>query len=69
LYIQVNIEVRKKKIEYKKINIPPLVAHAFNPSTREAEAGGLQSEFKDSQDYTKKLCLKQTNKQTNKTRK
>jgi hypothetical protein len=36
------------------------MAHAFNPSTREAEAGGFlssrpawsQSEFQDSQDYT-----------------
>jgi hypothetical protein len=52
-----------------------VVAHAFNPSTREAEAGrflssrpsGLQSEFQDSQGYTEKPCLeKQTNKQANK---
>jgi hypothetical protein len=43
-----------------------VVAHAFNPSTREAEAGdfwvrgqhGLQSEFQDSQGYTEKPCLK-----------
>jgi hypothetical protein len=44
-----------------------MVAHAFNPSTREAEAGrflsdfrgqaGLQSEFQDSQGYTEKPCL------------
>jgi hypothetical protein len=27
---------------------------------------GLQSEFQDSQGYTEKPCLKQTNKQTNK---
>jgi hypothetical protein len=47
-----------------------VVAHAFNPSTCEAEAGrfqgqpGLQSEFQDSQGYTEKSCLeKQTNKQ------
>ena len=40
-----------------------MVAHAFNPSTREAEAGGflswrpgLQSEFQDSQGYTEKPC-------------
>ena len=48
------------------------MAHAFNPSTGEAEAGeslwvqdqaGLQSEFQDSQDYTEKTSLK---KQTNK---
>jgi hypothetical protein len=39
-----------------------VVAHAFNPSTREAEAGGFlswrtawsQSEFQDSQGYTEK---------------
>ena len=55
-----------------------MVAHAFNPSTQEAEAvdfcvrgqPGLQSEFQDSQGYTEKPCLekpktkKQTNKQT-----
>jgi hypothetical protein len=39
-----------------------VVAHAFNPSTLEAEAGGflspgLQSEFQDSQGYTEKPCL------------
>jgi hypothetical protein len=41
------------------------MVHAFNPSTREAEAGGflssgqpgLQSEFQDSQGYTEKPCL------------
>jgi hypothetical protein len=33
-----------------------VVAHAFNPSTWEAEAGG--SEFEDSQGYTEKPCLK-----------
>ena len=55
------------------------VAHAFNPSIWETEAGrflssrqpGLQSEFQDSQDYTEKPCLKKTktNKQKNKTNK
>jgi hypothetical protein len=48
------------------------VAHAFNPSTLEAEAGrflssGLQSEFQDNQGYTEKPCLekpKKENKQT-----
>jgi hypothetical protein len=53
------------------------VAHAFNPSTWEAEAGGflssrpawfLQSEFQDSQGYTEKPCLKKQ-KQTNKQKK
>jgi hypothetical protein len=38
-----------------------VVAHTFNPSTREAEAGGFLSsrpaEFQDSQGYTEKLCL------------
>jgi hypothetical protein len=41
------------------------VAHTFNPSTREAEAGEflssrpawLQIEFQDSQGYTEKPCL------------
>jgi hypothetical protein len=53
---------------------PGVVAHAFNPSTREAEAGGflssrqpgLQSEFQDSQGYTEKPCLEKQNKQTKK---
>jgi hypothetical protein len=54
-----------------------MVAHAFNPSTWEAEAGGflssrhagLQSEFQDSQGYTEKPCLeKQTNKKDRSTR-
>jgi hypothetical protein len=53
-----------------------VVAHAFDPSTREAEAGGfqsqpgLQSEFQNSQGYTEKPCLgkkkSKTNKQTKK---
>ncbi|KAL6084455.1 hypothetical protein STEG23_011241, partial [Scotinomys teguina] len=45
-----------------------VVAHAFSPSTREAEGQldlqvgvqgqpGLQSEFQDSQGYTGKPCL------------
>jgi hypothetical protein len=42
------------------------VVHAFNPSTREAEAAdfwvwgqtGLQSEFQDTQGYIEKHCLK-----------
>jgi hypothetical protein len=49
---------------------PAVVAHVFNPSTREAEAGGLlslrpawsQSEFQDSQGYTEKPCLEKPNK-------
>jgi hypothetical protein len=41
-----------------------VMAHAFNPSTWEAEAGGFLSlrpawftEFQDSQGYTEKPCL------------
>jgi hypothetical protein len=53
-----------------------MVAHTFNPSTQEAEAGrflsstqpGLQSEFQDSQDYTEKPCLKQNKTKQNKTK-
>jgi hypothetical protein len=47
---------------------PRVVAHTFNPSTQETEAGrfldfwfrgqsSLQSEFQDSQSYTEKPCL------------
>ena len=63
------------KIFYIQIQIKAEhVAHTFNPSTQEAEAGGfpgqpgLQSEFQDSQGYKEKPCLKKqrTNKQTNK---
>jgi hypothetical protein len=44
-----------------------MVAHAFNPSTWEAETGGflssgLQSELQDSQSYTEKPCLEKQNK-------
>jgi hypothetical protein len=57
-----------------------VVAHTFNPSTWEAEAGGflslrpagLQSEFQDSQGYTEKPCPIKTkqnkNQPTNQTR-
>jgi hypothetical protein len=48
---------------------PGVVAHAFNPSTRESEADGLlslrpawstiQSEFQDRQGYTEKPCLEE----------
>jgi hypothetical protein len=49
---------------------PGVVAQAFNPGTREAEAGrslslgqpGLQSEFQDSQGYTEKPCLEKKKK-------
>jgi hypothetical protein len=52
--------------------MPGVVTHAFNPSTREAEAGGqpcLQSEFQDSQGYTEKPCLKKTKKKRKKEKK
>ena len=52
---------------------PGVVAHAFNPSTWEAEAGRFLSlrpawsiEFQDSQGYTEKPCLEKQNKQTKK---
>jgi hypothetical protein len=52
-----------------------MVAHVFNPSTGEAEAGGflvrgqpgLQSVFQDSQGYTEKPCLEKQNKTKQKT--
>ena len=54
----------------KKYICQAVVAHAFNPSTWEAEAAGflsssLQSEVQDSQGHTEKPCLeKPKNKQT-----
>jgi hypothetical protein len=52
-----------------------MVAHTFNPSTQEAEAGGflsskpgLQSEFQDSQGYTEKSCLEKQNKTSKQTK-
>jgi hypothetical protein len=52
--------------------VPGVVAHTFNPSTWEAEAGGflssrpagLQSKFQDSQGYTEKPCLEKPEKKT-----
>jgi hypothetical protein len=55
-----------------------VVAHAFSPSTWEAEAEasgfqvqdqpGLQSEFQDSQGYTEKPCVENKNKNKIKTK-
>ena len=42
-----------------------MLAHAFNPSTGEADAGDLQIELEDSQGYSEKPCFR--NKQTNET--
>jgi hypothetical protein len=52
-----------------------VVAHALNPSTQEAEAGGfrgqpgLQSEFQDSQGYTERPCLEKPKRKKKKKRK
>jgi hypothetical protein len=57
---------------------PGVVAHAFNPSTPEAEAGrflssrpawSIQSEFQDSQGYTEKPCLEKKKQKKNKKKK
>jgi hypothetical protein len=53
-------------VEIRIRELPGVVAHAFNPSTREAEAGGFlrsrtawsTNEFQDSQGNTEKPCLK-----------
>jgi hypothetical protein len=59
-------------LQRKKKNEPGVVAHSFNPSTGEAEAGGFLSsrsawstkwgEFQDSQSYTEKPCLEKKKK-------
>ena len=52
----------------KTAHVPGVVAHVFNPTTWEAEAGrvrgqpGLQSEFQDSQGYIEKPCLENPSK-------
>jgi hypothetical protein len=67
-YINIFLHTRHAHEKWTRLGV---VVHAFNPSTQEAEAGGvwgqpgLQSEFQDSQGYTERSCLKQTNKQTN----
>jgi hypothetical protein len=53
------------RLHLKSLFVLGVVAHAFNPSTFEAEAGGFQSsrpawstsEFQDSQGYTEKPCV------------
>lgn len=54
--------------------MPDVVAHTFDPSTREAKAGGslwvpgqpgLQSEFQDSQGYPEKPYLQKPNNNKN----
>jgi hypothetical protein len=57
--------------------VPGVVAHTFNASTQEAEAGGfltsrpagLQSEFQDSQGYRETLSRKTKTKTKTKTKK
>jgi hypothetical protein len=54
--------------------VPGVVAHTFNPSTQEAEAGGFLSsrpawsttEFQDSQGYKEKPCLEKPKKKKKK---
>jgi hypothetical protein len=58
-----------KESSFKRILKPGVVAHTFDPSTQEAEAGGFlssrpawsTSKFQDSQNYIEKLCLKKKN--------
>jgi hypothetical protein len=46
-----------------------MVAHAFNPSTWESEAGEFLSEFQDSQGYTEKPCLEKPKEEKRKKKK
>jgi hypothetical protein len=61
-----NSHKKKLRINFKATLCQALVAHSFDPSTQEAEAGqspgstppwSLQSKFLDSQGYTEKPCL------------
>ena len=67
LKIYVGLGEKKDKVLNIKKEQLGVVAHPFNPSTLEEKAGrslcvqgqpGLQSEFKNSQKYTEKPCLK-----------
>jgi hypothetical protein len=61
-------------MESVKKKSPGVVAHTFNPSTWEAQAGGFLSSrpawstkwIPGSQGYTEKPCLKKQNKNNNK---
>jgi hypothetical protein len=66
------------KLTYKQDLQPGSVAHVFNPSTWEAEAGGFLSstpawstkvKFQDSQGYTEKPCLEKPKKKKKKKKK
>jgi hypothetical protein len=69
VYLALNI-LGGKGVLLRRKQSRAVAAHAFNPSTWEAEAGdfwvqgqpGLQSEFQDSQGYTEKPCLEKPQK-------
>jgi hypothetical protein len=74
-HIQTKHPHNDKCISKKEACGRAVVAHAFNPSTWEAEAGRFLSsrpawstEFQDSQGYTEKPCLKKTKTKTAKTK-
>jgi hypothetical protein len=74
--VYVFVYVCGKIKEKETMTLPGVVAHAFNPSTWEAEAGGFLSSRpvwsterapgQDSQDYTEKPCLEKPKNKTKK---
>jgi hypothetical protein len=67
-----DIQIHIKKSVLKKHSCKPgVVTHAFNPSTREAEAGGFLSSRPawSTKSYTEKPCLEKPKKKKKRKRK
>lgn len=58
------LEINTSLTRIKRCINQPGRGDMFNPSTQEQNSVSLQSELKDSQEYTKNPCLKTKTKQT-----